>query len=213
MEAAERTESREVAEFLRETELFPESRVSDADLTELASRLAVIRANPGDTIVAAGDHAKGVFFVRVGRAKVSAVAKVMVESPDIVVGPDDLRASVQSLRSSHDSGSTTVGASPLRPRSGSGGGNWRRAPTYELRDVPLGDLVTPAVFGEECLVPFVHPDGGAGPGRHAFTVVVDPEGDPAGAVVPPAPAERAQDASRGGIEASHAAREEHGRGE
>jgi hypothetical protein len=103
MEAAERTESREVAEFLRETELFPESRVSDADLTELASRLAVIRANPGDTIVAAGDHAKGVFFVRVGRAKVSAVAKVMVESPDIVVGPDDLRASVQSLRSSHDS--------------------------------------------------------------------------------------------------------------
>ena len=68
MEAAERTESREVAEFLRETELFPESRVSDADLTELASRLAVIRANPGDTIVAAGDHAKGVFFVRVGRA-------------------------------------------------------------------------------------------------------------------------------------------------
>jgi CRP-like cAMP-binding protein len=182
MEAAERTESREVAEFLRETELFPESRVSDADLTELASRLAVIRANPGDTIVAAGDHAKGVFFVRVGRAKVSAVAKVMVESPDIVVGPDDLRASVQSLRSSHDSGSTTVGASPLRPRSGSGGGNWRRAPTYELRDVPLGDLVTPAVFGEECLVPFVHPDGGAGPGRHAFTVVVDPEGDPAGAV-------------------------------
>ena len=41
--------------------------------------------------------------------------------------------------------------------------------------------MTPAVFGEECLVPFVHPDGGAGPGRHAFTVVVDPEGDPAGA--------------------------------
>ena len=180
MEAAERTESREVAEFLRETELFPESRVSDADLTELASRLAVIRANPGDTVVAAGDHAKGVFFVRVGRAKVSAVAKVMVEPPDIVVGPDDLRASVQSLRSSHDSGGSTA-ISPLRPRSGSGGGNWRRAPTYELRDVPLGDLVTPAVFGEECLVPFVHPDGGAGPGRHAFTVVVDPEGDPAGA--------------------------------
>ena len=69
----------------------------DALGAELASRLAVIRANPGDTVVAAGDHAKGVFFVRVGRAKVSAVAKVMVEPPDIVVGPDDLVRQVRTL--------------------------------------------------------------------------------------------------------------------
>jgi hypothetical protein len=39
--------------------------------------------------------------------------------------------------------------------------------------VPLGKLVAPAIFGEECLVPHVFPQelgGGAGPGRHAFTV-------------------------------------------
>jgi hypothetical protein len=48
----------------------------------------------------------------------------------------------------------------------------------------LGELVPPAIFGEECLVPFEYSDdagGGVGPGRHAFTVRVDPDGDPDGA--------------------------------
>ena len=48
----------------------------------------------------------------------------------------------------------------------------------------MGELVPPAIFGEECLVPFEYSDdagGGVGPGRHAFTVRVDPDGDPDGA--------------------------------
>ena len=197
MKAVEATEARDVADFLRDTELFPESRVSDADLRELASKLVAVRAGPGDTVVRAKDHAKGAFFVRVGRAKVSATARVMVEPPSEEVvhsmnvedesGWDGVRGSV---RSSRDSSRDAV--SPLRPRTGSGGGAWRRAPTYETRDVPLGELVPPAIFGEECLVPFEYSDeagGGVGPGRHAFTVRVDPDGDPDGAVflrLPPA---------------------------
>ena len=85
MKAVEATEAADVADFLRDTELFPETRVSDADLRELASKLVVVRAGLGDTVVAAGDHAKGAFFVRSGRAKVSATARVMVEPPDEVV--------------------------------------------------------------------------------------------------------------------------------
>ena len=132
----------------------------------------------------------------------SATARVMVEPPDEVVridvGNDESRDGVRgasvrsSVRSSRDSlydaearSSSSLPVSPLRPRTGSGGGAWRRAPTYETRDVPLGELVPPAIFGEECLVPFEYSDeagGGVGPGRHAFTVRVDPEGDPDGAV-------------------------------
>ena len=139
--------------------------------------------------------------MRVGRAKVSATARVMVEPPSEEVvhsmnvedesGWDGVRGSV---RSSRDSSRDAV--SPLRPRTGSGGGAWRRAPTYETRDVPLGELVPPAIFGEECLVPFEYSDeagGGVGPGRHAFTVRVDPDGDPDGAVflrLPPASTSR-----------------------
>ena len=200
MKAVEATEAADVADFLRDTELFPETRVSDADLRELASKLVVVRAGPGDTVVAAGDHAKGAFFVRSGRAKVSATARVMVEPPDEVVrtnvddevGWDGVRGSSvrSSVRSSRDSlydageARSSSAVSPLRPRTGSGGGAWRRAPTYETRDVPLGELVPPAIFGEECLVPFEYSDdagGGVGPGRHAFTVRVDPDGDPDGA--------------------------------
>jgi len=204
MKAVGATESADVADFLRDTELFPETRVSDEDLTELASKLVVVRAGPGDVVVAAGDHAKGAFFVRSGRAKVSATARVMMEPPSdevvrIDVGNDESRDGVRgasvrsSVRSSRDSlydvhssrSSSSLPVSPLRPRTGSGGGAWRRAPTYETRDVPLGELVPPAIFGEECLVPFEYSDeagGGVGPGRHAFTVRVDPEGDPDGAV-------------------------------
>ena len=113
MKAVEATEAADVADFLRDTELFPETRVSDEDLRELASKLVVVRAGPGDTVVAAGDHAKGAFFVRSGRAKVSATARVMVEPPDEVVrtnvddevGWDGVRGSSvrSSVRSSRDS--------------------------------------------------------------------------------------------------------------
>ena len=99
MKAVGATESADVADFLRDTELFPETRVSDEDLTELASKLVVVRAGPGDVVVAAGDHAKGAFFVRSGRAKVSATARVMVEPPDEVVridvGNDESRDGVR----------------------------------------------------------------------------------------------------------------------
>ena len=47
MKAVGATESADVADFLRDTELFPETRVSDEDLTELASKLVVVRAGPG----------------------------------------------------------------------------------------------------------------------------------------------------------------------
>ena len=184
MDTIEKTEAARTAAFLRSTELFPVSKVSDADLRELATRLDLVVAEPGDAVVVAGDVARGVFFVREGRARVFAKALVMV--PTDPEG-DEARRSAEwrgsggsNLRSSlRSSASSATHGSPLRRRSGTGGGAPRRSAHLKTRDVPLGELVAPALFGEECLVPYVYPEdqgGGVGPGRHAFTVAADEGG-------------------------------------
>ena len=78
MDVVEKTEAARTAAFLRTTELFPVSKVSDADLRELATRLDLVVAEPGDAVVVAGDASRGVFFIREGRARVFAKALVMV---------------------------------------------------------------------------------------------------------------------------------------
>ena len=71
--------------------------------------------------------------------------------------------------------------SPLRAGSGRGGGIKPKPAVDRIKtvDVPLGELVAPAIFGEECLVPYVYPaelGGGEGAGRHAFSVTAAAEG-------------------------------------
>ena len=162
----------QVAVFLRSTELFPNAEVTDIDLNSLASVLTRVVCQEGDCVVNAGDTAAGVFFVNRGVAEVFAKVKVLVDASGgggIVDGADvrdstDLRASTNSRTSSTGS---------LRRRTGTGGGAAAAHVLVErIRDEHLGDLVSPAVFGEECLfsafptrVGMTQP-----PGRHAFTV-------------------------------------------
>ena len=130
----------------------------------------------------------GRLFIREGRARVFAKALVMVptdpeaeESAERRGGELRVRSSVgSSVRwSVRSSASSPVSpGSPLRRASGTGRAS-ARAAHLKTRDVPLGELVAPALFGEECLVPYVYPEdqgGGVGPGRHAFTVAADDGG-------------------------------------
>ena len=226
MKAVEATEARHPY-FLRDTELFPE-RACRTRTRELASKPSWSARGPGHG--RAGDPRRARSSCA-GRAKVSATARVMVEPPDEVVrtnvddevGWDGVRGSSvrSSVRSSRDSlyddageARSSSAVSPLRPRTGSGGGAWRRAPTYETRDVPLGELVPPAIFGALCLVPFEY-SADAGGGVGGATRVHRPgrsDGDPDGAVFLRLPPPRSRP-FRGGREASDAAGEEHERGE
>ena len=170
---------------MRSTELFPPNKVSDEDLRELALRLRPVAAAPGDEIVGANDLGKGVFFIREGRATVSArtqtlVSTVAADDPSVhggAQGPEGEEENVNVDQQGPGTRASSSRSSPLKKNSGRGGGAVRpgSAATQRLktRDVPLGELVAPAIFGEECLVPYVYPQelgGGQGPGRHAFTV-------------------------------------------
>ena len=81
MDATRRGEAAKTAAFLRTSpELFPEAEVSDGDLKALALALERVEAPPGARVVTAGDVARGVFFVREGRAEVFAKARVLVDA-------------------------------------------------------------------------------------------------------------------------------------
>jgi len=199
IDAVQRGEAAKTAAFLRAAELFPESEVTDADLKALARALERVEAAPGDRVVTAGDVARGVFFVKEGRAEVFAKARVLVDAAGGGGVVDDAferdksardelwDGSVRdSLRESRDS---LRGSLRLRRGTGTGGGAAGTPLVERVRDVPLGDLVSPAVFGEECLVPrekkakvvgtslapattqSAREENEKSFGRHAFTVV------------------------------------------
>ena len=171
MDATRRGEAAKTAAFLRTSpELFPEAEVSDGDLKALALALERVEAPPGARVVTAGDVARGVFFVREGRAEVFAKARVLVDA----AGGGEIVDQVLSR-----DGSERGGSERLRRGTGSGGGAAGSPLVERVRDVALGDLVAPAVFGEECLfAPRARRALAGGradldlpkPGRHAFTV-------------------------------------------
>jgi CRP-like cAMP-binding protein len=171
MDATRRGEAAKTAAFLRTSpELFPEAEVSDGDLKALALALERVEAPPGARVVTAGDVARGVFFVREGRAEVFAKARVLVDA----AGGGEIVDQALSR-----DGSERGGSERLRRGTGSGGGAAGSPLVERVRDVALGDLVAPAVFGEECLFAPRARRALAGaradldlpkPGRHAFTV-------------------------------------------
>ena len=171
MDATRRGEAAKTAAFLRTSpELFPEAEVSDGDLKALALALERVEAPPGARVVTAGDVARGVFFVREGRAEVFAKARVLVDA----AGGGELVDQVLS-RDGSERGGSERGSQGLRRGTGSGGGAAGSPLVERVRDVALGDLVAPAVFGEECLFAPRARRALAGadlpkPGRHAFTV-------------------------------------------
>ena len=191
IDAVQRGEAAKTAAFLRAAELFPESEVTDADLKALARALERVEAAPGDRVVTAGDVARGVFFVKEGRAEVFAKARVLVDAAGgggVVVDAFERDKSARdelwdgSVRDSlRDSRGSLRGSLRLRRGTGTGGGAAGTPLVERVRDVPLGDLVSPAVFGEECLVPREKKAKVVGTpareeneksfGRHAFTVV------------------------------------------
>ena len=160
------------AAFLRAAEIFPAAEVADGDLKALARALERVEAAPGDRIVTAGDVARGVFFVREGRAEVFAEARVLVD-------PDATRASRDGGVGGSARGALR-GSRLLRRSTGTGGGAAGTPLVERVRDVALGTLAPPAVFGEECLAPRAKRDEttrsgpgdtrASGAGRHAFTV-------------------------------------------
>ena len=171
MDATRRGEAAKTAAFLRTSpELFPEAEVSDGDLKALALALERVEAPPGARVVTAGDVARGVFFVREGRAEVFAKARVLVDA----AGGGDLVDQVLS-RDGSERGGSERGSQGLRRGTGSGGGaagsprwsacatsrwgaSWRRrcsarsASTRRARARALAGADLPK------------------PGRHAFTV-------------------------------------------
>ena len=197
IDAVQRGEAAKTAAFLRAAELFPESEVTDADLKALARALERVEAAPGDRVVTAGDVARGVFFVKEGRAEVFAKARVLVDAAGGGGVVDDAFERDKSARdelwdgsvrdSLRDSRGSLRGSLRLRRGTGTGGGAAGTPLVERVRDVPLGDLVSPAVFGEECLVPREKkakvvgtnapattpsaPENEKSFGRHAFTVV------------------------------------------
>jgi CRP-like cAMP-binding protein len=203
IDAVQRGEAAKTAAFLRAAELFPESEVTDADLKALARALERVAAAPGDRVVTAGDVARGVFFVKEGRAEVFAKARVLVDAAGgggVVVDAFERDKSARdelwdgsvrdSLRDSRGSPRGSLrGSLRLRRGTGTGGGAAGTPLVERVRDVPLGDLVSPAVFGEECLVPrekkakvvgtslapattpSAREENEKSFGRHAFTVV------------------------------------------
>ena len=126
-------------------------------------------------------------FIRHGRAMVSARTQTLVSTvpgsnPDQdSAGPGEESAEGAADRSGGRSGGTygpafdpsaSPSRSPLKKNSGLGGGAVRPGSAaaqkrLKNRDIPLGELVAPAIFGEECLVPYIYPrelGGGEGPG-------------------------------------------------
>ena len=97
-------------------------------------------------MVTAGDVARGVFFVREGRGEVFAEARVLVDA----AGGGDLVDQVLS-RDGSERGGSERGSRGSRRGTGSGGGAAGSPLVERVRDVALGGLVAPAVFGEECL--------------------------------------------------------------
>ena len=191
LEAARNGEAAKTAAFLRGApELFPAAEVSDGDLRALARALERVEADPGDRVVTAGDVARGVFFVREGRAEVFAKARVLVDAAGGGGTVDGSRGALDSdffdasgLAVTADSREGSVvslrGSQRLRRGTGTGGGAAGTPLVERVRDVALGDLAPGAVFGEECLAP---PSRGRRLnsddvsrsserfGRHAFTV-------------------------------------------
>lgn len=180
--AVQRSVDAQIAVFLRSTELFPADKVLDGDLKTLASVFEKVECESGDRVVTAGDTARGVFFVRHGTAEVFAKSRVLVDAAGGGDAVDQslrhstasLRVSTQSLRLSGGSLRSSSSQLPLRRRTGTGGGASGNPLVERIRDVHLGELASPAVFGEECLCS-ENPkrnakSGGMGPGRHAFTV-------------------------------------------
>ena len=177
MDATRRGEAAKTAAFLRTSpELFPEAEVSDGDLKALALALERVEAPPGARVVTAGDVARGVFFVREGRAEVFAKARVLVDAAGGGELVDQVLSRDGSERGGSERGGSERGGSQgLRRGTGSGGGAAGSPLVERVRDVALGDLVAPAVFGEECLFAPRARRALAGadlpkPGRHAFTV-------------------------------------------
>ena len=144
MDATRRGEAAKTAAFLRTSpELFPEAEVSDGDLKALALALERVEAPPGARVVTAGDVARGVFFVREGRAEVFAKARVLVDA----AGGGELVDQVLS-RDGSERGGSERGSQGLRRGTGSGGGAAGSPLVERVRDGARGDRGAPAVFGE-----------------------------------------------------------------
>ena len=144
-------------------------------------------AAPGEQIVAANDLGKGVFFIRQGRAAVSArtqtLVTVVLDGGGSEVAAEEEEEEAEAWEGAEDGDDAAAGVRGLKRGTGRGGGAVRpgsaTAERLKTQDIPLGELVAPAIFGEECLVPYVYPadlGGGEGPGRHAFTVAAAQEG-------------------------------------
>ena len=170
MDATRRGEAAKTAGVFTDIpELFPEAEVSDGDLKALALALERVEAPPGARAWSPPGTSRAGFVRQEGRAEVFAKARVLVDAAgggDLV---DQVLSRDGSERGGSERGSQGSAAAPARRRRG------EKRPVERVRDVALGELVAPAVFGEECLVAPRARRALAGadlpkPGRHAFTV-------------------------------------------